>query len=221
MQKQQLSGGLETILGDRPDGGWPVIYADPPWNFKVFSEKGEGRSANQHYSVMGLSDICAMPVSELAAKDAHLFLWTTAPHFVESLKVVEAWGFQYSTIAFTWVKTSSRAPAMIFNPKCLHWGMGYTTRANAEFVIYARRGKPARTTARNVHSVIVSHGVLNELGEGSVIIAPVREHSRKPDEARKRIEMISDGPYLELFARKQSEGWTAWGNESHKFGDKA
>jgi N6-adenosine-specific RNA methylase IME4 len=221
MQNQSLSYGLETVFEAKPEGGWPVIYADPPWSFKTYSEKGEGRSPKNHYPVMPLADICAMPIGDLAAKDAHLFLWSTAPHFVESLKVVAAWGFTYSTIGFTWIKTSSKAPATIFNPKCLHWGMGRTTRANAEYVIYARRGKPARTNNKGVHSVIVSHGDLDEWPEdweGSVILAPVREHSRKPEEARERIQLLCDGPYLELFARQQSEGWTAWGNQSDKFG---
>jgi N6-adenosine-specific RNA methylase IME4 len=202
MQNQSLSNGLETVFGTKPGGGWPVIYADPPWSFKTYSAKGEGRSAKKHYGVMRLSEICALPINDIAARNAHLFLWTTAPHFVESLAVVTAWGFTYSTIGFTWIKTSKKAPRTIFNEKALHWGMGRTTRANAEFVIYARRGKPSPVKRHDVHSVIIDR---------------VREHSRKPDTARERIEQLYDGPYLELFARQQSEGWTAWGNQSDKF----
>jgi N6-adenosine-specific RNA methylase IME4 len=217
MQNQSLSGTLETKLPTPPEDGYRVIYADPPWNFATRSEKGEGRSPKNHYQVMKLDDIKAMPVSEIAANDAHLFMWTTAPHLVESLEVVKAWGFEYSTLAFTWVKSSYKAPRALFNPECLHWGMGYTTRSNAEFVIYGRRGRPMRSPHKNIHSVFIDHGCLEDYGDSSVHISPVREHSRKPEEIRKRIELLAPGPYIELFARERAEGWDAWGNDIGKF----
>ena len=216
-QNQSLSSMLQTGLPPIPPGGWPVVYADPPWNFATRSAKGEGRSPKNHYDVMTLADICALPIGEIAARDAHLFMWTTGPHMVQSVELLEAWGFAYSTVAFTWVKSSSAAPSNIFNPKTLHWGMGYTTRANAEFVIYGRRGKPVRHPAKNVHSVHVDHGCIEPFGHSSVHIDRVREHSRKPDEIRKRIELLAPGPYIELFARERAEGWDAWGNQVDRF----
>lgn len=200
-ENQTLSGKVENVFaGLEPP--YSVIYADPPWSFKPRSNMGNRKSPSQHYDVLSLDDICALPVADLAAKDCHLFMWTTAPHFVESLKVIEAWGLTYSTFGFVWVKTTKKSPSQIFTNKSLHWGMGYTTRQNAEFCLYARRGKP-KTLARDVHSVIISK---------------LREHSRKPDEARERIERLCAGPYLELFARSAPDNWDVWGNEIDKFG---
>jgi N6-adenosine-specific RNA methylase IME4 len=199
-QNQTLSGKVETVFaGLEPP--YSVIYADPPWSFRLRSEKGKAKSPSQHYNVMTLDDICALPVADLAAKDCHLFMWTTAPHLLESMKVIEAWGFKYSTVGFVWVKTTKRSPASIFTNKSLHWGMGYTTRQNAEFCLYARRGNP-KVLVHDVHSVIISK---------------LREHSRKPDEARERIERLCAGPYVELFARTAPETWDVWGNEIDLF----
>jgi N6-adenosine-specific RNA methylase IME4 len=203
-QNQTLTSKMENAFeGLEPP--YSVIYADPPWSFKTRSSKGNGKSPSQHYEVVSLEDICALPVANLAAKDCHLFMWTTAPHLLESMKVIEAWGFNYSTVGFVWVKTTKRSPASIFTNKSLHWGMGYTTRQNAEFCLYARRGKP-KTLVRDVHSVIISK---------------LREHSRKPDEARARIERLCAGPYVELFARTAPDNWDVWGNEIDKFGEAA
>jgi N6-adenosine-specific RNA methylase IME4 len=217
MQNQTLSSTLETKLPTPPKCGYRVIYADPPWSYRVRSEKGENRAAKNHYDVMDLDAICALPVGALAAVDAHLFMWTTSPHLVESLQVLEAWGFAFSTVAFTWVKSSSKAPSAIFNHKTLHWGMGHTTRANAEFVLYGRRGRPIKHDNKGVHSVHIDHGCLEDYGDSSVHISNVREHSRKPKEIRRRIELLAPGPYIELFARERAEGWDAWGNQTDKF----
>jgi N6-adenosine-specific RNA methylase IME4 len=80
-------------------------------------------------------------------------------------------------------------------------GMGYWTRSNAELCLLATRGRPMRW-AMDVPQVIMS---------------PVGEHSEKPEEARRRIERLVSGPYLELFARRAAPGWTTWGNEMNKF----
>ena len=97
---------------------YSVIYADPPWRYKVYSKKGLGRSAESHYPTMRLEDIKALPIGELAAKDCALFMWITFPCMQEAFQVLEAWGFQYKTTAFVWIKQNRVSDS-------LFWGMGY------------------------------------------------------------------------------------------------
>jgi N6-adenosine-specific RNA methylase IME4 len=184
-----------------PHGPFSVILADPPWTYSVFSAKGEARSAKRHYQTMSLADICAMPIAASAADDAHLFLWATTPNLPQALKVMESWGFAYSSTAFVWVKTNKRQGGLFFDQRSWFVGMGHTTRQNAELVLLGRRGKPKRLS-RAIRQIVV---------------APRREHSRKPDEVHERIESYASGPYLELFARQSRPGWTVWGNQSDKF----
>ena len=168
-----------------------IIYADPPWEYRTYSKKGKGRSAESHYPTMSIEQIKALPVSELAAPDCALFMWITFPCLYEALEVIEAWGFSYKTVAFVWVKQNRKADS-------LFWGMGYWTRANAELCIMATKGHPKRESS-SVHQIIMSH---------------VEEHSKKPDEARSRIvQLVGDLPRIELFARQSPEGWDVWGNE--------
>ena len=168
-----------------------IIYADPPWHYRVYSNKVAGRSAESHYPTMTIEEIQALPVSELADKDCALFMWITFPLLKESLSVLSAWGFKFKTIAFVWIKQNRKSDS-------LFWGMGYWTRANAEFCVLATKGKPKRM-AKNVHQVIVSQ---------------IEEHSKKPDEARRRIvRLMGDLPRIELFARQKTAGWDVWGNE--------
>lgn len=170
---------------------YSVIYADPPWQYRTYSKKGQGRSAESHYPTMSLEDIKALPVQMLAAKDCALFLWVTFPCLQEAFEVLEAWGFSYKTVAFVWVKLNRVSES-------LFWGMGYWTRANAELCILATKGHPRRADP-GIHQVILSH---------------IEEHSKKPDEARDRIvRLMGDVPRIELFARQSPEGWDVWGNE--------
>jgi N6-adenosine-specific RNA methylase IME4 len=175
-----------------------TIYADPPWVFKVYSGLGKSRSAERHYQVdettgestLSLDDLKELPVEQLAADDCALFLWAVMPELPGAIEVLRAWGFNYKTVAFTWVKQTG-------NGNGLHWGMGYWTRANAELCLLGTRGAPQRI-AKDVHQIIMS---------------PVGEHSRKPEETNARIERLLSGPYLELFARRPMIGWTVWGNQ--------
>ena len=170
---------------------YSIIYADPPWAYRTYSKKGQGRSAESHYPTMCIEDIKALPVGELAAKDCALFLWITFPCLCEALEVLTAWGFSYKTVAFVWVKQNRRNDD-------LFTGMGYWTRANSEICILATKGHPKRVDA-GVRQVILSH---------------IEEHSKKPDEARERIvRLMGDLPRVELFARQSPEGWDVWGNE--------
>jgi N6-adenosine-specific RNA methylase IME4 len=166
------------------------ICVDPPWSFEVYSGKGKQRSAERHYDVLSLGGIKALPVEDLTAPDCALFLWAVWPRLPDALEVIQAWGFEFKTAAFVWVK-QNRSGEGLFT------GMGFWTRANTEPCLLATRGSPLRLAA-DVHQVILS---------------PVREHSRKPDEVRSRIERLVAGPYLELFGREQAPGWTVWGNE--------
>lgn len=147
------------------DKKYNVIYADPPWRFVTFSDKGKGRSAERHYATMPRDELRTLPIQNIRAENCVLFLWATAPCFIEAFSLIRAWGFTYKTVAFTWVKwcKKSEKPFM---------GLGYYTRANAEFCLIATRGKILPRASKGVSSVILSH---------------IEEHSKKPHEARERI----------------------------------
>jgi N6-adenosine-specific RNA methylase IME4 len=181
-----------------------TILADVPLAYETYSGEGKTRSAERHFDTMTPDELKAMGplVQALAAKDAALFYWFSGPNMKIALDIVEgAWGFDFKTWAFVWVKTKpgQDAPELEdLKAKNLHTGMGYSSRANAEAVMLARRGNPPERLNNNVHQVIV---------------APVMEHSAKPEETHDRIERLFPGPYLELFGRKLVDGWTVWGNE--------
>ena len=140
---------------------------------------------------MRTQDICALPVAEIADENCALFIWATMPKLKEAFAVIEAWGFKFKTVAFVWIKLNP-------NSDRLFWGMGAWTRSNAELCLFATKGQPQRKSA-SVHQVIISH---------------LEEHSKKPEEARRRIEaLMGDVPKIELFARRTSPGWDVWGNE--------
>lgn len=182
------------MLGRSPDfTSHPVIeygaiLADPPWHFKTWSSTRQTRHARNHYETMeSMSDV-AVP----AADDCALFLWAVDPMLPQAFEALKAWGFKYKTVGFTWVKTG---------PTGFPIGMGYWSRANPEMCLLATRGKPKR----------LSKSV------PQLMLAPRREHSRKPDEIYDRIEALVSGPYLEMFARQRRDGWDAWGDEVDKF----
>ena len=157
------------------------------------------RAVDAHYDTMTIPQICDLPVADLAADNCVLFMWTCWPVLQQSFKVIEAWGFTYKTCAFSWMKAD---PYRLFaDEKTPFCGMGYWSRGNTEPCLLATRGKPKRI------NVDVRQG----------IIAPRREHSRKPDEIHGRIERLVSGPYVELFARQKRDGWDCFGNETDKF----
>ena len=167
-----------------------IIYADPPWSYRDKALAGN-RGAGCKYDVMDSKDINNLPIKELAAEDCILFMWVTMPKLNECFDVISAWGFEYKTCAFTWVKKNKKADSWF-------WGMGSWTRANAEICLLATKGKPKRMSA-SVHSVIDT---------------PIEQHSKKPDIVRdKIIELCGDLPRAELFARQKADGWDSWGNE--------
>jgi N6-adenosine-specific RNA methylase IME4 len=183
------------------------ILVDPPTRF-IAGTKGRP----QHYGRLGDHEIAALPVADLLHPDgAWIFLWVTSPKFypisrqmLSPADIVRPWGARYSARAFVWVKTKrSTANDLPFalTADSLHRGMGYSTRKNAEDCLLFRVGTPKRLAA--------------DVDE--IILAAVREHSLKPNEAIERIERFCAGPRVELFAREHRHGWDSWGNEVGKF----
>jgi N6-adenosine-specific RNA methylase IME4 len=186
-------GGYGAIMADVPSGYQPWAAPDP--------EALGRRDTELHYPTMSLNQIKALPVSDLAARDCWLFFWTSAPFLEQALEIIRAWGFTYSSTGFTWLKLRRRFNGLFIMECDLHVGLGKTTRKGTEACLLARKGHPHRL-AKNVNEVI---------------LAPVREHSRKPDEAYARVQRYCAGPYLDLFARETRDGWDAWGDERTKF----
>lgn len=175
-----------------PRASYGAILADPPWSFRTYSgdDVTAHRTEEDHYAVMSVEDICRLPVNILAAKDCVLFLWAVDATLDRAFEVGRAWGFKYKTRAFEWLKTTNDGSRYRI-------GMGYWTRKQTESCLLFTRGKPSRLNA-DVRQVIE---------------APIREHSRKPDETYNRIERLVSGPYVELFARHYQPGWDGWGDD--------
>jgi N6-adenosine-specific RNA methylase IME4 len=175
---------------------YDVILADPPWYFRNYSADDphevhdRGRGQQRHYPTMTEDEICALQVP--ASDNAVLFLWSCWPILPQSLRVIEAWGFEYKTLAWVWVKS---------NPSGFGFftGMGYYTRSNSEPCLLATRGSLRKPANRSIQSLIYS---------------PVMQHSRKPDDQYRKIESLYPGmKYLEMFARRTRPGWDVFGNE--------
>ena len=169
-----------------------IIYADPAWSFKNKNTGGNLKSgASAHYDTMSVDDMCLLPINDISADDCVLFMWWVGSQPKEATKLAESWGFTIKTMTgFNWVKTTKTGK--------LDFGMGFWTRAGSEMCMIAVKGKPKRIDA----------------GVRSVIVAQRSEHSKKPDIFRKEIvRLMGDLPRIELFARNNSEGWDAWGNQ--------
>lgn len=175
-----------------PDKKYGIIYADPPWSYRVWTAKGGHKSASAHYQTSSTKDIATLPISNIADENCALFLWATYPNLKDAINVMESWGFTYKTVAFTWIKTYKNGNPFV--------GLGYWTRANAEICLLGTKGHPKRI----------------DKGVRQVVISEKREHSRKPDEVRDRIVKLmgSSIPKIELFARQTFGDWDCWGNET-------
>lgn len=196
-------------FGELPRGHYGAIVADPPWKFYNWSrrpwwertDKNTSRAVERHYETEATESLTALPVGEIAAADCALFMWACWPTLKDALHLIEAWGFEYKTCAFNWTKAHAGQVEMFQDDIEAYMGLGYWTRANTEPCLLATRGKPKRLNA----------------DVRQAIIAPRREHSRKPDGIHAGIERLVAGPYLELFARQRRPGWDVWGNETEKF----
>lgn len=171
------------------DEKFDVILADPPWTFSAYNAAKSPKHASHKYDLMSTKDICKLTLP--ASENCALFLWATWPNIMDAFRVIEAWDFTYRTLAWCWVKLNKRSMS-------LFTGLGYYTRSNTEPCLLAVRGKMS-VQAHDVQAVIVS---------------PVRQHSRKPDEQYPKIERLYPNMrYLEMFARQRRSGWSIWGNE--------
>lgn len=170
-----------------------TILADPPWMFANRTGKVAPEHRRLHrYPTMKFDEIRDMPVGEIAAEKAHLYLWTPNALIAEALDVMREWGFTYKT-NIVWYKTRKDG-----GPD--RRGVGFYFRNVTEMVLFGVRGKNART---------LSPG----RSQPNIILGQKKEHSVKPDELYEIIENCSPGPYIELFARRSREGWFQWGDE--------
>lgn len=201
-----------------PHGGARVILADPPWRFDNFSTAGEKKNPSVHYACHTIEDLMSLPIDLLAGPDCALFLWCTWPLMPAWTELLSAWRFDYSGLAWEWIKFNPETGKYAFGP-------GYGTRKNVEPCILSTRGDPMLAheleffgvtdagfrRSRNVRDFILCNSL-------DAIRAARREHSRKPDEAYNRIEALFEGPRVEIFARSERPGWRSWGDEIQKFG---
>ena len=184
---------LEATPLPRTRDGWSCVYADPPWRFS----NRTGKVAPEHrrldrYDTMTAAEIAALPVADVVADNAHLYLWVPNALLPEGLAVMQGWGFRYVS-NLVWAKRRKDG-----GPDGR--GVGFYFRNVTELILFGVRGSmrtldPARRQVNMIETV-------------------KREHSRKPDEAYELIEACSPGPYLEMFARYPRPGWTVWGAEA-------
>lgn len=204
----------------RPAGGFTAISIDVPSDFDAYSEKGEGKSASQHYPVMSDDDIARLPLELLAADNCACFAWFTWPKMPVWNRWIQAWGFEFAGLAWEWIKFNPETGKYAFGP-------GYGTRKNVEPCLLLTRGNPKLRPGRLEffgNTVITgSRSVRDFIQEWpyNTIRAPRREHSRKPEEHRLRIETMFDGPRIDVFSRQRWPGNTVWGNEIDKFAEVA
>lgn len=173
---------------------YDIIYADPPWDYAGQTQHGgEGApnssSALEHYPTMTVDEMLEQ-ITVPAADDSLLFMWSSSPHLNQAIRLGEGWGFNYATVAFVWHKGKT-------NP-------GFYTMSETELCLVFKRGKiPTPRGTRN---------------ERQFLFETRREHSRKPEEIRRRIERMFPGQSkYEMFARTQVPGWDSFGNQTNTF----
>ncbi|WP_249166454.1 MT-A70 family methyltransferase [Bradyrhizobium sp. JYMT SZCCT0428] len=202
-----IGGGSIEDLGKMAREGrkFGSIGSDPQWKFLTRSAAGEGRSANIHYKTEEVDKIKNLPVGELLADDGAFYMWMVDWCPQDALDLLAHYGLQHITTAFTWVKTNGDgrigAPLDPFAASTWHMGQGYWTRANPEVCWFATKADSKKKPKRLYADV------------RQLIVAPVMEHSRKPDAWLDRIERLTPGDYLELQARRTRPGWVSWGDE--------
>jgi N6-adenosine-specific RNA methylase IME4 len=187
----RVSKDLTQFVGARK---FSTILADPPWRF----QNSTGKIAPEHkrlsrYSTMTLNDIRDLPIKEIAAEIAHLYLWVPNALLPEGLSVMQAWGFTYkSNLIWHKVRKDGGSDGR---------GVGFYFRNVTEIILFGVRGRNARTLPPGRSQV-------------NMLQTRKREHSRKPDEQYALIEACSPGPRIELFARGERNGWVVWGDQA-------
>ncbi len=173
------------------DKKYDLIYADPPWSYFLWN-KNTQKSVTQHYQTMSKDDIINLPIQNICKDNCILCLWVTFPCLKQGLETMEKWGFEYKTCLLNWVKLNK-------NNDNLFLGMGSYSRANSEICLLGVKGKPLPRLRHDIRQVIISH---------------IEEHSKKPSEARIRIEQLfGEVEKIELFSREEVEGWDSFGNQ--------
>lgn len=173
-----------------PTGPFNVILSDPPWQY---NDRGIRGGTKKHYRTMSKTELKRMPVWDITAQDAALFMWGTYPLLMDMMEVGNAWGFTYKTIAFQWVKRYKNGKPFI--------GGGHWTRSNSEgcFLFIKGKTKYLPRARRDISQIVET--------------VPTR-HSAKPPIVRENIvKLLGNLPRVELFARDRAEGWEAWGDE--------
>jgi len=189
--RSEAGDDLLRSVGKRKFG---TILVDPPWQF----QNRTGKIAPEHkrlarYGTLKLPDIMALPISEIAAPTANLYLWCPNALLPEGIAVMKAWGFNYkSNLVWHKIRKDGGSDGR---------GVGFYFRNVTELILFGVRGPNARTLKPGRTQV-------------NYLCSRKREHSRKPDEQYKIIQACSPGPYLELFARGERKGWTIWGNQA-------
>lgn len=169
---------------------YDLLYADPPWSYSDKS-KSHGGGAESHYTCMSIQDICALNIQRIAKDDAILLMWATYPQLDMAVRVISEWGFVYKTVAWTWVKLSSKSTPIM--------GMGRYTRSNPEVVLLGRRGRGLERKRNDIHNVQFHR----RLG-----------HSEKPSLFRVLSEnLFGEVDRIELFSRQAAENWDSFGDE--------
>ena len=189
-----LQETIDDLLEFCGNQQFSTIYADPPWRF----QNRTGKVAPEHkrlarYETMSLDEIKALPIEKIASDKSHLYLWVPNALLPDGLEVMKAWGFQYKgNIVWEKIRKDGEPDGR---------GVGFYFRNVTEILLFGIRGNPNRTLPPARSQV-------------NLIRTQKREHSRKPDEIIPIIEKCSPGPFIELFARGDREGWAMWGNQA-------
>ena len=188
---------MTSSVIDLPNKKYNIIYADPPWHYgsksAVNNTTGSAiKPLSDHYSTVSLQELKNMPIKSMTKDDSACFMWVTDSHIDEALEVLRSWGFAYKTIAFNWIKTTSKGN---YCKNVAPWKM-----KSSEICLLGIKGRMTKyKQANNIESLV---------------IAQRTQHSQKPNEVRKRIvDLFGDLPRIELFARQKTDGWDVWGDE--------
>jgi N6-adenosine-specific RNA methylase IME4 len=178
---------IVSDLEDKEKDKYSIIYMDPPWKFDSSDCISDMSSAECIYPTMTVEEMELLPIDEISATDALIFMWVCSTHLIEALRIINSWGFEYRTIAFVWEKKRTNA--------------GFYTQTSVEICLVAKKGRiPTPRGSRK---------------ERQFLCEKSTEHSKKPSEIRSRIErMFPTQRKIEIFSRDQVNGWTTWGNQS-------
>jgi len=183
-------------------GGFRILYIDPPWLY--YGDPNKYAACGKHYEMISFEDLCKMPVRKWMHKKSVLFMWGTCPKLDLPFKLIEAWGLHYRGVPYIWIKTTKRGK------------------------IITGRGPVPTLVKPNIEQVLAATTVkygrpfpIHTLKQSQLVFAPIREHSRKPDEVRDRIvELCGELPRAELFATETFPGWFPCGNQIGKYQNK-